>query len=85
MVAGAVVAAGLCLALAWASGRGHRWARAAFVLLTAVNCADLLRGLAAGSAGYARADVTAAAGLCLVQVAAVVLLLRPAARREAPG
>ncbi|MEU8171776.1 hypothetical protein AB0C14_02780 [Microbispora hainanensis] len=75
LAVGAVVAAGLCLWLAWAGGRGHRWARAAFVLFTGLNVAHLIHGLIQGSAVYAEADLTAGLVLCLVQLAAVVLLL----------
>ena len=80
LAVGAFVAAGICLWLAWTSGRGHRWARVAFVLFAGQNVASLLHGLAEGSALYARADLVAGIVLCLVQLAAVVLLLYPALR-----
>jgi hypothetical protein len=81
LAVGAVVATGICLWLAWTSGRGHRWAQAAFVLFAAQNVASLLHGLAQGSALYARADLVLGIVLCLVQLAAVVLLLRPSLRK----
>jgi hypothetical protein len=43
--------------------------------------ASLLHGLAQGSALYARADLVLGIVLCLVQLAAVVLLLRPSLRK----
>ncbi|MFC4590268.1 hypothetical protein [Sphaerisporangium corydalis] len=77
LVTGAVLAACLCLCLAWVIGRGHRWARAAFALVAGVNLASLLHGLAGGSAVYAQADLFAGITLCLVQLAAVAHLLHP--------
>jgi hypothetical protein len=70
----AVVAVVVWLGLAWAVGRGHRRARVAFAILFGVNLFGLVDGLAAGSAVYARADLAVGTILCLVQLAAVVLV-----------
>lgn len=77
-VEGVALAAGIAVAcwlgLAWAIGRGHRWARIAFAIFFGVNAISLLNGLAHGSAIYAGADVAIGTILCLVQFAAVVLV-----------
>lgn len=71
----ALVAVGLWLWLAWANGRGHRWAHPVFVVFFAVNTYGLLDGLAHGSAMYAHADLAAGTVLCLVHLAAIALLV----------
>jgi hypothetical protein len=52
-VEGVALAAGIAVAcwlgLAWAIGRGHRWARIAFAIFFGVNVMSLLDGLAKGS------------------------------------
>lgn len=78
---GAPIAAGLSLWLAWANCRGHHWARIVFAALFAVNILSLLRGLAQHSATYSPAGVVAGGALCLVQLAAVVLIF---SRRSGP-
>lgn len=77
----APIAAGLWLWLAWANGRGHHWARVIFAALFAVNTLSLLSGLSRHAATDSPADVVAGGALCLVQLAAVVLIFNP---RSAP-
>lgn len=73
-----VVAAGIAVVIwlwmAWANGRGHRWARIVFALFFGVNTLSLIDGLTRGSAVYAPADLAIGIVLCLVQFAAVVLV-----------
>jgi hypothetical protein len=79
-----VVAAGVAVAfwllMAWASGRGHRWAGIAFAVFFAMNTQSLLTGLAGGSATYARPDLAIGTVLWLIELAVVVLLLGPGVR-----
>jgi hypothetical protein len=67
--------------MAWALGRGHRWARIVFAIFFALNTVSLLDGLARGSAVYARVDLAVGMGLWFVELAAVVVMfgvqLRP--------
>ncbi len=81
LVVAAAIGAVLWLGMAWANGRGHRWAKFAVALLLGLNALSLIQGLAGGSALYARDDVAAGITLCLIQLAAVVL----AFQRELPG
>jgi hypothetical protein len=81
------VAAGIAVAfwlwMAWANGRGHRWARILFALFFGVNAFGLGNGLAGGSAVYARADLAVGTVLCLVHLVAVALLFDQDVRRIA--
>ena len=70
------LAVGFWLWIAWSIGRGHRWARIAFVLFFGLNTWSLFNGLAAGSAVYARADLAIGTVLWLVELAAVALIFR---------
>jgi hypothetical protein len=86
------IAVGFWLWMAWAIGRGHRWARIVFALFFALNVFGLLNGLARGSAVYARPDLAAGSVLCLVELAAVALIFRvkiagakSGASRSTPG
>jgi hypothetical protein len=81
LVVAAGILAALCLWMAWANGRGHRWAKILFAMFSCVNAFCLLEGLARGSAEYAQADVAIGVVLCLVQLAAVVLVFHKALRR----
>jgi hypothetical protein len=72
MYVGAAV--GVWLWMAWANGRGHRWALVVFAMFFGVNVVSLFSGLTQGSATYARADLIAGSVLCLVALAAVVLI-----------
>ena len=80
-----VVAAGIAavfgLWMAWANGRGHRWAKIVFAMFFGLNALCLIDGLARGSALYAGADVAIGIILCLVQFAAVVLVSHKELRR----
>lgn len=67
------IAVGFWLWMAWALGRGHRWARIVFVLFFGLNTFSLLDGLGRGSAVYARADLAVGLGLWVVELAAVAL------------
>jgi hypothetical protein len=86
------IAVGFWLWMAWAVGRGHRWARPAFAGFFALNTVGLLHGLAQGSAVYARADLAIGSVLWLVELAAVALIFHvklagspPGASRITPG
>jgi hypothetical protein len=72
---GAPIAACVWVWLAWANGRGHGWARALFLAVAGVTTASLLSGLANGAFIYAPADAVAGIALCLVALAAVVLIV----------
>jgi hypothetical protein len=70
------VAVGFWLWMAWALGRGLRWARIAFAIFFGLNTFSLLDGLIQGSAVYARADLAVGIGLWLVELASVALIFR---------
>jgi hypothetical protein len=74
------IAVGFWLWMAWAVGRGHRWARTALAGFFALNTVGLLHGLIQGSAVYARPDLAIGSVLWLVELAAVLLVfhIRPA-------
>lgn len=76
LVVVAGVAVGFWLWMAWANGRRHRWARVVFAMFFCGNTYSLLRGLAGGSALYARTDLAAGGVLWLVELAVVALVLR---------
>jgi hypothetical protein len=69
------IAVGFWLWMAWALGRGSRWAPIAFVVFFGLNTSSLLDGLAHGSAVYAGADLAAGMALWLVELVAVVLIV----------
>jgi hypothetical protein len=69
------LAVGFWLWMAWAIGRGHRWARAVFAFFFVLNVFGLLNGLIQGSAVYARPDLAIGIVLCLVELAAVARVL----------
>jgi hypothetical protein len=70
------VAVGFWLWMAWAIGRGHRWAPMVLVLFFGLNVFGLLNGLVQGSAVYARPDLAIGIVLCLVELAAVAVSFR---------
>jgi hypothetical protein len=72
----AAIAVVVWLCLAWANGRGHRWARVAFAAFFAVNTFGLFQGLSRDAATYAPADMVAGALLWLVVAAALALSFR---------
>lgn len=73
---GAGLAVGFWLWMAWSIGRGHRWARIAFVLFFGLNTWSLFDGLTQGSAVYAQADLAVGIVLWLVELAALALLFQ---------
>jgi hypothetical protein len=86
------LAVGLWLWMAWAIGRGHRWAWIVFALFFGLNSYGLLDGLAGGSAVYALPDLAIGSVLWLVELAAVALIFhlkvtgsRSVASRISPG
>jgi hypothetical protein len=86
------IAVGFWLWMAWAIGRGHRWAWIVFALFFGLNTYGLLDGLAGGSAVYARPDLAIGSVLWLVELAALALIfhMKPAgspsgASRITPG
>jgi hypothetical protein len=80
VVVAAGIAVGFWLWMAWAIGRGHRWARIAFASFFTLNSVGLLHGLIQGSAVYARPDLAIGSVLWLVELAAVALIfhMKPA-------
>jgi hypothetical protein len=72
----AAIAVGFWLWIAWAIGRGHRWARIAFALFFGLNTWSLFNGLAGGSAVYAQADLAIGIVLWLVELVAVALIFQ---------
>jgi hypothetical protein len=76
VAAAAGIAVGFWLWMAWAVGRGHRWARIAFAGFFALNTVGLLRGLIQGSAVYARPDLAIGSVLWLVELAALALIFQ---------
>jgi hypothetical protein len=74
LIIAAALAVAVWLWMAWANGRGHRWARVVFALFFAVTTGSLLSGIARGSVVYAPADLIAGSALCLVALAAVLLI-----------
>ena len=70
------IAVGFWLWMAWAIGRGHRWARTVFALFFGLNMVGLLNGLVHGSAVYARPDLAIGIVLCLVELRAVAVMSR---------
>lgn len=69
--------------MAWANGRGRRWAKVVFGLLFAETTLSLLHGLSGGSATYAAKDLVAGVVLWLVELAAVIALVCSEVRRLA--
>jgi hypothetical protein len=76
LVVSAVLASGFWLWIAWSIGRGHLWARPAFVFYFGLTTLSLLNGLTHGSAVYAQADLVMGIALWLVELAAVALIFR---------
>jgi hypothetical protein len=70
----ASLAIGVWLWMAWANGRGHRWARVVFAVFFGLTTVSLLTGVAQGSATYAPADLLAGGVLWLVALATVALI-----------
>ncbi len=64
----------LWLWLAWANGRGHRWARSAFAGVFGMYTLIVLGKFAAGAAAYAPADLVVVGAQWLIGLAVVLLL-----------
>jgi hypothetical protein len=73
-LASAPIGAGLWLWLAWANGRGYRWARPAFVAFFCVLTVVPLFGLGRDALPYTWADVIAATVLWMFGLVAVLLI-----------
>jgi uncharacterized membrane protein len=77
------------LVLAWAIGRGRRWARIGFPVYAGVLTLTVLGALSAGAARYAPADLAAGLVLWLVAMAALTQMFQQAAspffRRQPAG
>jgi hypothetical protein len=80
LVISAALAIGVGLWIAWANGRGRRWARVAFAAFFVLNTVGLLRGVSQHAATYAPADLIAGSVLCLVALATVVLIFNKRSR-----
>jgi hypothetical protein len=80
LVVAAVLAVAFWAWVAWATGRGHRWARLLFAAFFGLNTYGLMHGLTEGSAIYARSALVAALALWCVEVAVVVLIVRTEVR-----
>jgi hypothetical protein len=78
LLASAPIGAGVWLWLAWANGRGYHWARPAFAAFFGLLTTVLLFGLGEGGGEdaltYIWPDVIATTVLCLVGLAAAVLI-----------
>jgi hypothetical protein len=70
---------GLWLWLAWANGRGHRWARSAAAGLFALYTLLVLAKFAAGAASYAPADLMVLGVQWLIGLTVVLLLFSKSA------
>jgi hypothetical protein len=85
VAAAAGIAVGFWLWMAWAVGRGHRWARIAFAGFFALNTVGLLHGLIQGSAVYARPDLAIGSVLWLVELVALALIFHVKPAGSPPG
>jgi len=81
---GAPIAAAMWLLLAWANDRGHRWARAGAVALFVLTSISLLGAAGQHAAAYALADLLTGVGLCVVALAAMLLIIATGVRPQ-PG
>jgi hypothetical protein len=79
---GAPIAATVWLGLAWANGRGYRWARALCVSLFCLTSVSLLSGFAQHAVTFAPADVIAGAALWLVGLLTLLLIFNPRSGRH---
>jgi hypothetical protein len=68
--------------MAWANGRGRRWAKIVFTLLLVETTFSLLHGLYQGSATYAPQDLAAGVLLWIVELSAVIVLCHGELRRR---
>ena len=73
--AGAVVVMGLWLWMAWANGRGHDWARPAFMSFCCLMAVGVIIALGNDGAVYAPVDLVAGAVLLITGCTAMALIL----------
>jgi len=74
---GAPIAAIVWLWLAWANGRGHRWARVAFAALFGLTTISLFTAIGQQALTFAPADLAAGAVLWVAALVALVLISSP--------
>lgn len=79
---GAPIAAALWLVVAWANDRGHRWARGGSLALFGLTCLSLLTAASRQAATYASLDLIAGGVLCLVGLAASLLIIATDSNRH---
>lgn len=79
---GAPIAAVVWLALAWANGRGYRWARGLAGGLFCLTSVSLLSAFAQQAATYAPADLISGCALWLVGLLTLLLIFNPRADRH---
>jgi hypothetical protein len=81
VIAGAPVAVGLWLWLAWANGRGEDWARRVSVACFLLMSLSVIGVLAQNAAAFAPASMIAAAVVWILGLSSVALIFTPAAGR----
>jgi hypothetical protein len=79
---GAPIAAVVWLALAWANGRGYRWARGLAVGLFCLTSVSLLAAFAQHAATYAPADLISGCASWLVGLLTLLLIFNPRSDRH---
>lgn len=81
VMAGAPVAIGLWLGLAWANGRGEDWARLVSVACFLLMSLSVISVLAQNAVAFAPASMIAAAVVWILGLSSVALIFTPAAGR----
>jgi hypothetical protein len=81
VIAGAPVAVGLWLWLAWANGRGEDWARLVSVACFLLMSLSVIGVLAQNAVAFAPASMIAAAVVWILGLSSVALIFTPAAGR----
>ena len=81
VMAGAPVAVGLWLWLAWANGRGEDWARLVSVFCFLLMSLSVIGVLAQNAVALAPANMIAAAAVWILGLSSVALIFTPAAGR----
>lgn len=80
-MAGAPVAIGLWLGLAWANGRGEDWARLVSVACFLLMSLSVISVLAQNAVAFAPASMIAAVVVWILGLSSVALIFTPAAGR----
>jgi hypothetical protein len=80
-LAGAPVAIGMWLWLAWANGRGEDWARMISAACFGLLSLSVLGAVSQDAAAYAQADLIAAAVIWAIGLVSLLLIFTPAAGR----